>query len=255
MKIDAHCHMGSFHNRYIILAKNAADVIKLMNKFHIDKACVSSLKATQDNATAGNLELKHEITPFLDRFIPFCVINPREKTAIKEMRTHVEDYGWKGVTLHPLNHHYPADCYSARKIVKEAADLGIPVLVHSSIDHLNCHPLTVGKLAGAVPEARIIMGHMGGHLGEFDALEAAEEFTNIILDTTTSSMRHGLIAEAVDRFGAERLVFGTGMPVYYPGPQIVRITCADITDKQKRMIFGENIARILNLKNVAKLSR
>jgi predicted TIM-barrel fold metal-dependent hydrolase len=255
MKIDAHCNIGSFHNRYVILVKNAVEIIKLMNKFHIDRACVSSLKATQDNTTAGNLELKHEIAPFLDRFIPFCVINPREKTAIQEMRKHVEDYCWKGVKLHPLNHRYPANCYSARKIVREAADLGVPVLVHSSIDHPNSHPLTVGKLAGAIPEATIIMGYMGGHLGELDALEAAEEFANIILDTTTSSMRHGLIAEAVDRFGAERLVFGTGMPVYYPGPQIVRITCADITDKQKKMILGENIARILNLKNVAKPSR
>ena len=248
MIIDAHCHIGAIHNRYIILIRDAQGIARVMDRFHIDKACVSSLKACQGMVHEGNLELKREIERFPDRFIPFCVVNPRSKGAISEVRRCIQDWGWRGVKLHPYNHVYPADCYSAKKIVKKAADIGVPILVHSSKDHPYCDPLRVGRLAGAVPEAIVIMGHMGGHLGEWDALEAAEEFGNIVLDTATSSMRHGLIAEAVDRFGADRLVFGTDLPICYPGPQIVRVTCADITEKQKRMILGENIAKILGIK-------
>lgn len=247
MIIDAHCHIGAIHNRYIILVKDGAGIIDLMDRFHINKACVSSLKGCQGDITDGNLELKKEIAPLKDRFIPFCVIHPRQRTAIREMRRCIEDWGWRAIKLHPYNHTYPADCYSARKIVREAAELDVPVLVHSS-KHVYSDPQRVGKLAEMVPNATIIMGHMGGHLGEWDALEVAEEYENIILDTAASSMRFGLVAEAVDRVGAERVVFGTNMPICYPGPNIVRVTNADITEKQKRMVLGESIARIVGIK-------
>ena len=113
MIIDAHCHIGASHNRYIIFIKNSTGIIRLMDRFNIDKACVSSLKACQGDIANGNHELEGEITPFVERFIPFCVIHPRQKTAIQAMRNCIESRGWKGVKLHPYNHLYPADCYSA----------------------------------------------------------------------------------------------------------------------------------------------
>jgi len=250
MIVDAHAHLGNFYASYPLRITTTEGVIQLMDRFKIDMACVSSLEAVQFNFFEGNRNLRREIEKFLDRFIPLCTVNPRfGEAAILELRKCVQEWRFKGLNLHPTSGYqpYPADCLSAQETLSEASKLRIPVLIHSS-QHDMAHPSRIGKLADTFPDVTIIMGNMGYMTAWQDAIEAAKKYENIILDTTSAQMCISLVKRAVEVVSPERVVFGTNMPMDYPGPNIVRITWAEISEEAKRKIMGENILRILRIK-------
>jgi predicted TIM-barrel fold metal-dependent hydrolase len=45
--------------------------------------------------------------------------------------------------------------------------------------------------------------------------------------------------------GAERLLFGSGLPAASPGPAIAALQYAFVADEQRAMIAGENLSRLL----------
>ena len=249
--IDSHAHIGFSHKQYPLYIRSTAGMVEVMDRFGIDKACVSSLKGIQYDFRGGNRELKREIEAFPGRFIPFCVVHPRDwDYAEKELKTCIGEWGWKGLKLHPVDQCFPADCLSAKKIIALAGELNVPVAIHSSMDDVSS-PERIGRLAAEFPGITFFMVHMGKMLYWTDALEQAVQHDNIILDTTDAMFADGMIEACVDRIGAERIVCGTNLPVSYPGPNLKRIEIADISGQQKELIYGKNMARILKLQGVS----
>ena len=246
--IDSHAHIGFSHKQYPLYIRTLEKMVEVMDKFDISKACVSSLKAIQYDFMEGNEELKNQIERFPERFIPFCVVHPRDWDYAKvELVKCIKQWGWKGLKLHPVDQYFPADCLSVKDIIDTAQELNIPVAIHSSMDDF-AHPKRIGNLAGMFPEVTFIMVHMGKMLYWTDALEEAIKHDNIILDTTDAMFADGLVETCVQKIGAERMVCGTNLPISYPSPNLKRIQIADITTRQKEMIFGKNMERILKLK-------
>ena len=56
---------------------------------------------------------------------------------------------------------------------------------------------------------------------------------------------HRGIEEVVDRFGQERLLFGSGLPFYTPGTPVVMVVRADVGDAARRAIAGGNLRRLM----------
>jgi hypothetical protein len=56
---------------------------------------------------------------------------------------------------------------------------------------------------------------------------------------------HRGIEEVVDRFGPERLLFGSGLPFYTPGAPVVMVVRADVGDVARRAIAGGNLRRLM----------
>jgi predicted TIM-barrel fold metal-dependent hydrolase len=245
--VDAHAHIGFSHKQYPLYIRSIDKMLEVMDRYEIARACVSSLKAIQYDYREGNRELKSIVAQFPERFIPFCVVHPRDwGVAEPELEKCITDWGWKALKLHPVDQAFPADCLSARDIIARAAELGIVVAIHSSMDDC-AHPCRIGNLARDFPETTFIMVHMGKMLYWTDALEEAIKYDNIILDTTDAMFSDGLVETCVERIGPERLVCGTNLPVSYPGPNLERIRIARIPAAQKEMIMGRNIERILGL--------
>ena len=67
---------------------------------------------------------------------------------------------------------------------------------------------------------------------------------NLYLDTAENH-ESGYIERIVERFGPERLLFGTGLPRWAPGPAIVSISRAQISADAKRQIASGNLNRLL----------
>lgn len=56
-------------------------------------------------------------------------------------------------------------------------------------------------------------------------------------------MWSGLVKE----IGSKRVLFGTDMPFLDPRPALGRVAMADISDEEKKDIFGLNMKYLLNL--------
>ena len=67
------------------------------------------------------------------------------------------------------------------------------------------------------------------------------------MDTTGSFNWYRILNFAIDVVGEDRIVFGMDFPAYNPGPELAKVTEADISDEQKEKILWRNGARILGL--------
>jgi len=73
-----------------------------------------------------------------------------------------------------------------------------------------------------------------------------EKYEGLRIEAATYAVPSG-IEEVCGRFGAGRLLFGSGLPVTEAGPSIAQITYADISDADKRLIAGDNLRALLAL--------
>jgi len=235
MVIDVHSHMGPSWYGWWKNEVTEEEFIQTMDKHGIDKACVNYW-AIQSDPDTGNDYIAEFAKRYPDRIIGFACIIPRwYKTAVQEVERAAKQLNMKGLKLHPAANSYHANSPLVFPVVEKAIELNLPMLFHSGHDEYS-HPHNLGDLAKRYPKATIIMGHMG------------EEAVHILLDTTGYLNIYHILHQAIDRVGEDRIVFGTDFVACNPGPEIAKVRNVDLPDRQVEKIMGENIARVLNIK-------
>ena len=102
------------------------------------------------------------------------------------------------------------------------------------------HPAEIPQMpafADKYPNMKLIIAHVGSEAFLDAALNA--KHGNIYVDTSGSASHlNHIIERAVQRIGAEHILFGTD--TYSPAFQLARIAWADISDREKRRILEQN---------------
>jgi predicted TIM-barrel fold metal-dependent hydrolase len=92
----------------------------------------------------------------------------------------------------------------------------------------------------------IILGHMGGYFHVDEALDVAEKYPNIVLETSAMPYPEKIRA-AVNRIGADRVVFGSDGPVSSPVLERQKVVIAELGDEAAGLVMGGNAERLLGL--------
>ena len=237
--IDAHAHYGKFRENGI--NGDAEFLVETARSLGIDKICVSSIKAIKYDFHEGNRDVFEAMKRYPEVILGYVTVNPRfGEEAVAEVKKGIREYGMVGVKLHAQIQMYPADDPCVYPVVEEAIRLKVPVKIHASADETD-------RLADHFPDATIIMCHMGGGGDWLKGIRTAKRRDNVILDTTSSCTEVGMVEEAVRAIGAERIIYGSDMPLLNPVTQLAKVRTARINEDAKRLILGENMARILRL--------
>lgn len=247
MIIDAHVHSGGWGGY------STEAVLKFADRAGFDKIFATDFFALHYDMPEGNRRLAADMKKFPDRIIGYASISSARfgKQAVDEVRRCYEEYGFRGVKivhqvvglgsyqlLTTLNEPamYP--------IVAAAADLGMVILAHST-------PEECAGLLDAVPNAKILMAHSGGcptALGDwFRAIEVARHYPNLYLDTASSQIDMGYVEAMVAGVGAERVIFGTDLPLIDPFFGLAKVTGSDLSEEEKELVLGENILRLVGI--------
>lgn len=104
-------------------------------------------------------------------------------------------------------------------------------------------PANVAELARRRPEATLICGHIGGdwELG-IRAIRAAR---NVLAEISGSFPTRGLVEMGVRELGAERIVYGSDVAGRSFSSQLAKVHGAQISEREKELIFHGNLHRIL----------
>ncbi len=258
MIIDVNAYLGHFAFRR--LRHNTADsLLALMNAKKIDRAVVSSAAAiTYRNAQAGNEEVAEEVKGHRDRLIPFAVINPFYAGWQDDLKICHEEFGMTGLRLYPKWHNYQLSDACCRDLVDAATERGmiisIPIRVEDNRQRswlLNVPdvPLEeIVELVKAHPKARFILlngiGYTRSPLGRKDnglPSNYAIELSRL------SAVLANELGQLITNLGADRVMFGTGMPFNYPDPALVKLEVLDATEPDKDKIRSQNAATWLRL--------
>ncbi len=182
-----------------------------------------------------------------DRLLPGCLINPTlGPLAVEELRRCV-DAGARSMKLMAAAHGYRLDGPAPDAVMAAAAELGLPVTIHSGSEVSGCSPAFIGTLAARHPQVTIIMDHMGYREWVGLAVEAAAANPRIFLGTTLIAAAEPITIKNIiqeGRVGAGRIVFGSNAPsgVAVNGVRGIRGLGLDAADEAA--VLGGNLAAI-----------
>jgi predicted TIM-barrel fold metal-dependent hydrolase len=229
------------------------NLIASMDKNGIEKAVVMALDICTNEYLSETVK-RHE-----DRLLGFAwVDDPKDaQESIRQFEEAVGNLGLVGLKLHPDMQGFKASDPEIVPLVRRAAELDVPVLIHSmqgfpGYFYYNL-PWHIDVLNHRVPEAKIIVAHMFGYRF-MDVITLAER-PNIYTETswglTAMAELQGLdfVNRFVRRIGVDNLIYGSD----WVGPhgemerQIELIRKLDLTREEEDKILGENLFQILNL--------
>jgi predicted TIM-barrel fold metal-dependent hydrolase len=221
-------------------------ILRLMDEADIDRAVVMTyVDAPGDFGEYDPIQyVADAVAKWPDRLIGFARMDPGQGEAARLLFVRaIEELGFSGLKLHPFGYRQPPDSEQTLTLVREAARLGVPTLFHCG-DEEYTTPHMIGRCAAAVPEATIIMGHMGGYFHVDEAMRVAERYENLILETSASPYPDR-IKMAVDRVGPERVIFASDGPGCDPRLEVEKIRLAGLTPDQERQVLGESFLKVL----------
>jgi predicted TIM-barrel fold metal-dependent hydrolase len=247
--VDAHTHMGVRHG----WRHEVRTVLDHADALGVDAVICSHLASIFYSLDEGNRELGEAMRRHPDRLhgyvaVPSGRLGPAAPAAVAH---YAERYGMVGVKIYSTPR-VPAGADrllsvaepAMLPVVETATELGLPILAHAT-------PHECAWLTARVPEARILMAHMGGtaiaHGDWTAAVDTAHDAQGIYLDTATSTVDAGMVEYAVSIVGAHRVIYGSDMPLLEPSVQLARITGADITAEERALILGGNAVRLFGL--------
>ena len=228
-------------------------LVPLLDEAGIDKAaCMTYVDLPGSNPDALEY-LAGAVDRFPERLIGFVRLNPSyRRDASVALDRAVSELGFRGVKLHPTTTLAHPAAEPTVALLRQAAGLEVPVLFHCGDDPYTT-PQAIAAGASQTPDTAVVLGHMGGYFHVDDAIAMAERHPNLYLET--SAMPYpGKIAEAVERVGAERVVFGSDGPGCNPALEVEKVRMLGLDPDAERLILGGNAARLLRLGEVAACS-
>jgi predicted TIM-barrel fold metal-dependent hydrolase len=234
--IDAHAHLGDFP--LFGESLNLTKLLRIMDEYGIDRSVVSALP------NALTLEA---VRKYPERVSGLIRINPFDDDAVELIDKAVDEWGFKGVKMNPLFNNFLPDSKIVHPVMEAAGRHHVPVLIHCGHPPWSL-PWSFERLADRFPDVKIVMAHMGhGHIVYINgALDVAEDFGNILVDTAGMTM-HSKIREAVERLGEDRVMYGSDMPLGHPAWEIPKVKISGLNEEHIRKVLHDNAIEIYQL--------
>jgi predicted TIM-barrel fold metal-dependent hydrolase len=241
--IDSHTHVDE--SEALGWFDPPEKIVNLLDEANIKRAVIMTYcnaPVFRENAVEY---IADAVKKFPDRLIGYVRLHPHAKSsAMNLLEEAVLDLSFKGLKFHPESvstQPYHEACIA---LIRRAGELGVPTLFHCGDESMSL-PLQIAKAAERCPDSKIILGHMGGYHHVEDALKVAEKYENIYLET--SAMPYpDRIKEAVQRIGAERVLFASDGPGCNPDLEVKKVVHAGLDPKAYQLVMGESFQNILD---------
>ncbi len=235
--IDAHCHAGhgdglngpwdthACLDRYRERAREAG----------IDRSVLFA--ALTSDYRAANREVGALVTASRGRDLGFAFVNPlADKGNIGSLVDEARSWGACGIKVHW------SDGRITREVAEVACRLSLPVIYDPRGD-----TATVEMVALAYPDVAWIVPHLSSFADDWAAqvsfVDKLVRLPNVFADT--SGVRYfDVLADAVRRAGADKILFGSDGPFLHPGVELAKIHALHLTPTDAALVLGGNILRL-----------
>lgn len=208
MLIDTHAHLGSC--RVFGAHQSVDDLLSAMDSAEVDAAVVQPFPGS-DDATADHDLIAEAAQRYPGRIYGVASLNPHGDpvTYWREITRCVRDLGFVGVKLHPIGHAVRPGSDDGRRVAETAAELGVPVMIHTGAGLPFADPAAWLPLARDLPELTVVLGHAGAGLSTGSAITVASVCQNVVLETSWCNPQD--IRAAVETLGPGKVMFGSDM--------------------------------------------
>lgn len=251
MVIDSHTHIRAGN-------EDIGAFIKGMDEAGVDMSVVCPIAPVElgfhDNEYVAKLVKQHP-----DRIIGYASVHPADQSALDELRRGLEDYGLKGLKLHPPIQNFSMLDPCVGPIIEACIDYDIPILVHTGPVYsresrmIFSNSVDIDELAIRYPEAKLIIAH--GHPFGIDPVMVAKH-ENVYIDTTSTTSEYLTLFPQLDHMlydwmrRDDRILFGSDSNQNHPerfASDLKPLRAMNIPEESKEKLFSGNIKRLLHM--------
>lgn len=220
------------------------DLVEKMKWYGINKALVYHSMAREYCPTVGNEMLMQEIKEYDDILYPVWVVMHHHSGEFPEpdvLAKKMKDNNVKAVCMFPSDkdQNYSISEWNCGELFSMIEKFSIPLFM--SFDQLTWDRLY--ELCSNHPKLKIILTGVN-YRADRNLCALFKLFPNIYVETSGYKVHNG-IEEICEKFGATRLIFGSGLPLFSGGAAVSMINYARISKKERQMIAYENIESLL----------
>lgn len=187
---------------------------------------------------------------------PLAGVNPLY-AADRERLERLRELGFRGLVLAPLYHGFSPRSGAVGRLLRWAADLGMPVVLLCALEDVRGahrayrYRYRVGEreLAGFLElaeraGARVLLSHAEFNLLEklAEVVKAADALVDVASNTVYGPV-YDRVRTLTELFGENRVALSTGAPLNYPLVPLFKVLYSGIGEGAKRKILGENALR------------
>jgi predicted TIM-barrel fold metal-dependent hydrolase len=257
--IDAHSHMGArkklaIHQIPPIMKFMAEDMLQSMDDAGVDGVVTFAIGIGEpSDYRETNQYIADTMKKHPDRIHGFMRLSPGNgpKDTLQVLEEGVK-LGLKGIKIHPLIEHCPAnDKEKVYPLMEAAQHHGLTVLFHCGLGE-DASPKRIGEVAKDFPKLSIIMGHSGLVEGVRDVVEIAKKCENVHMDSSGVGWLP-FFCESIVWAGPDRVLYGSDHPFNPMDWEIEKIVKhaqrhLKLKIEDLRLIMSGNIKRLLKIK-------
>ncbi len=243
--IDVHSHLG--YDQVFDYDFVGEDLVDAQERNRVDITIVQPASCV----ALDTVRVQHDAIAAFARRYPgrfFGMANPNphlpDDDYRREVTRCVRDLGFVGLKMHPLAHAVNPTSTAARKVFEMAAELDVPLMIHTGMGVPFALPSHIIEPARAFPSVRIVMAHGGMTMFSAEALLVAKQCPNVSLETTWIGPH--VVQGFCDAIGADMVLFGSDH-ADNQATELEKIRTCGISNDEIDWVLGKTAARIYRL--------
>jgi hypothetical protein len=246
---DASVRLGRARDHIEGAPVSAEEMLLEMDEMGISEALVWHADAQYFNPHLGNHQLMVDVAEF-PRLQPCWVFIPHETSemphpsaVLDEMcKAHI-----KAARIFPKEHVFLLREWSIADLAENLSAHRIPLFVDFSVkswgnEYYDWDGLY--EIGCAFPDLPLII--TSNNIGSNRRLvPLMKRLPNLYVETSYYSVHRG-IEFLASEVGADRILFGTGLPFRAAGPALTALTYSMISEEEKQLVAGDNLRRLLD---------
>ncbi|MGI6036901.1 MAG: amidohydrolase family protein [Limnochordia bacterium] len=241
MIIDSHAHVGSC--RVFGQRISEQDLLGAMDRYGIEASIVQPFPGDPD-ARKCHDDIAQLAAKYPGRIFGLMHMNPYLDGFEAEARRCIEELGFVGIKLHPCGHGVNPLQPVGERVFEIAAELGVPIMVHTGTGVPFALPSLCLPAAKKHPDLTIILAHAGYAIYTDEALVVASMADNIYLETSWGQIR--AVEDFVKKVGSDRVLFGSDLVKNIP-VELAKYQGAAISLEERAAGLGGNACRLFKL--------
>jgi len=236
---DCNCSFGESPRPPFRYARTPAELLEEMDFCGIDRALACHAGMRFSSPEMWN-EKCSDGCAASSRLEPAWAILPAqtgEQLPTDEFLAAMKARGVRALWAFPDEHRYPLNHLAFGELLDALIAHRIPLFVKQNL-------VAIGNLLAEFPNLTVVAANQGPHSVERYLRPIMDAFPRVYVDTS-SYIVQGTIEECRDRYGPERLLFGTAFPNNCSGGAVLQLAHAAISDAAKAAIAGGNLERLL----------
>jgi predicted TIM-barrel fold metal-dependent hydrolase len=172
------------------------------------------------------------------RLLPFYFGNPH--TDPSDYRGMADQF--HGLELSTAVHGVPFTDRRMLRWVEAATEVGHPIYL-VCLGRAGCSAQDLAGLAKCFPDTAFVLGHCGFIGIDIWSVNQIVDHENVLAET--SGCYTGVARLAVQRLGADRVLFGTEAPLQHPGVEIAKVQALGLDQAAWSRVLSGNAIRLL----------